>query len=432
MIPEGPVSLERLEAAPKLTFRVPGSKSITNRALVLAALSEGRSTLHGVLQSDDTLHMKRALEALGISVTQRDETTWLVDGGREKLRPPEKELYVGNSGTTVRFLAALAALVPGSVTLVGDEHMARRPIEDLVSALRQLGVRASCPSGCPPLTITGGRLPGGEVSMRGDRSSQYFSALMLSGSHADGPLRIRVEGELVSRPYVEITRHIVSDFGGRVDAQGDGFVVLAPGRLSARRYDVEPDASSASYPFALAAALPGAEITVPGLSRSALQGDIGFVDVLAAAGAGVRQSELGTCVQGRELRGQKVDMHHISDTVMTLAAIAPVARGPTEIVNVANIRIKETDRLRATATELERLGQTVHVGADWLRIEPRPLRPARVHCYGDHRMAMSFAVLGLLTGGVSVGDPACVAKTYPGFWRDFRQIYRAVGQRCPY
>lgn len=411
-----------LAAPPRGEWRVPGSKSITNRALLLAALADGESRLEGVLQSDDTRHMREGLEALGIAIVDEDATTWIVQGGRARLRAPVGDIFVGNSGTTVRFLAALAALVPGPVTLVGDAHMATRPIADLVDALRRLGVRVDCETGCPPLTVHGGALPGGLVTMRGDRSSQYLSAMLMAGSLADAPIEIAIEGSLVSRPYVGITERMVTDFGGAIASADNRFIVSPVSGYRPRAYRIEPDASAASYPLALAAA-SGGDILVPGIGPDALQGDVAFADVLARAGARVSRGPDGIRVEGRGLRGIDEDMHHISDTVMTLAAIAPLADGPTTIRNVANIRIKETDRLAATVAELRRLGQQVIHGDDWLRIEPRPIVPALVRTYSDHRMAMSFAVLGVLRDGVTIEDPSCVAKTYPGFWDDLARWY---------
>lgn len=426
MFPTGPLTIPKLSRPPELVWRVPGSKSITNRALVLAALAEGESTLEGVLHSDDTRHMRNALSALGIAIDDLGPTTLRVRGGRGQLRAPQEPLFVGNSGTTVRFLTALACLVPGAVTLVGDEAMAKRPIQDLVDGLRQLGVRIDCNTGCPPLTVYGGVLPGGTLSMRGDRSSQYFSALLMAAVLAESAVTVELAGSLVSRPYVEITRRMIEDFGAKVDDTGRGFHVHAQAAYRARDYQIEPDASSASYPFALAAVSSG-RITVPGLGVHALQGDYGFLDVLRRIGAEVEKGETSSTVSGAaELRGIEVDMHDISDTVMTLAAVAPVLRGETRISNVANIRIKETDRLLATVQELRRLGQTVTHGEDWLSVVPRPVTPATVHCYADHRMAMSFAILGAVTGGVRIEDPACVAKTYPTFWDDLAGCYPGV------
>jgi len=430
--PRAALALPRLARPPELTWRVPGSKSITNRALVLAALAEGESRLTGVLHSDDTAHMRAGLEALGVSIRDDGPATLVVLGGRSRLRAPDRPLFIGNSGTSVRFLAAVAALVDGAVRLEGDEAMARRPIQDLVDGLRQLGVTVDCPTGCPPLTVHGGRLAGGVVSMPGGRSSQYFSALLLAGGLGDGEIEVRVEGRLVSRPYVEITRRMVADFGGVIDERDGGFVVRHVSGYRARTYAVEPDASSASYPFALAAVTGGA-ITVPDLGLGALQGDYRFVDVLEAAGAEVTRSAGATTVRGRgPLRGIDVDMHDISDTVMTLAAVAPLSKEKTRITNVANIRIKETDRLAAVVAELERLGQGVNQGEDYLVVEPAPLRQASIRTYGDHRMAMSFAVLGAAAGGLTIEDPGCVAKTYPGFWDDLANCYHSIGAAKPF
>jgi 3-phosphoshikimate 1-carboxyvinyltransferase len=425
--PAAPLVIPRLPGPVDVTWTVPGSKSITNRALVLAALADGQTRLTGALESDDTRHMRSALTRMGIGIDDAAGDTLVVRGGRAQLQAPDGPLFVGNSGTTVRFLAAIAALVDGEVTLVGDDAMAKRPIHVLVDALRALGADVTCPTGCPPLTIRGGRLRGGRVRMRGDQSSQYFSALLMAAGFADADLDVEIEGSLVSRPYVDITRRMIADFGGDVAETPAGFHVRARRTLRGRDYAIEPDASSASYPFALAAALGGA-VVVPGLGRDAQQGDYAFTTILEQAGAVVTRGDTSTRVERLgALRGVDADMHHISDTVMTLAAIAPLASGATRIRNVANIRIKETDRLAATVIELRRLGQQVTHGADWLAIEPAPVTPAMVHCYDDHRIAMSFAILGAAAGGVTIEDPACVSKTYPGFFRDLAAIYAAAG-----
>jgi 3-phosphoshikimate 1-carboxyvinyltransferase len=426
-----PLLIPRLPGPLDVTWAVPGSKSITNRALILAALADGETHLTGALESDDTRHMRVALGRMGIPITDAPGETLIVNGGRRRLRAPDGPLFVGNSGTTVRFLAAVAALVDGEVTLVGDENMARRPIKVLVEALQALGVDVTCATGCPPLTIRGGRLRGGRVRMRGDQSSQYFSALLMAAGFADADLEVAIEGTLVSRPYVDITRRMIADFGGQVVETETGFHVAVGRPLTGRTYAIEPDASSASYPFALAAAVGGA-VVVPGLGRDAQQGDYAFAAILEQAGAHVTRSEASTRIERLgALGGVDVDMHHISDTVMTLAAIAPLAAGPTRIRNVANIRIKETDRLAATVTELRRLGQRVTHGDDWLSIEPAPVAPAVVHCYDDHRIAMSFAILGAAAGDVTIEDPACVSKTYPRFFEDLAAIYAKAGVAFP-
>ncbi len=437
--PAGPLALTPLlvpDNSSPFQWEVPGSKSITNRALVLAALAEGTTVLRGVLHSDDTRHMRNALEQLGIVVTDLDQTTWQVQGGRSRLRAPDSDVFVGNSGTTVRFLAGLCALVPGRVTLVGDEHMQRRPILDLVEGLRQLGVQVDCPSGCPPLTIEGGTLRGGTVKMPGDKSSQYFSALLMAGACAESDLVVEATTELVSRPYIDITLNMMRAFGAEAtpnaSAGSNVFPVAKGSGYTAREYVIEPDASSASYAFAAAAAT-GLSIIVPGLSRGALQGDFEFVRLLEQAGCAVHIEAGHTRIDGAsKLTGLDVDMHHISDTVMTLAALAPLCEGTTLIRNVYNIRLKETDRLEATYHELCRLGQNVQHGRDWLQIGPAPIHPGIVHSYSDHRMAMSFAILGLARPGIQIEDPACVAKTYPTFWDDLARLYAHCGQSPGY
>ncbi|MBA2479443.1 MAG: 3-phosphoshikimate 1-carboxyvinyltransferase [Planctomycetes bacterium] len=418
----GPLHIPKLTATVTRVWPIPGSKSITNRAFILAALSEGDSVLDNVLASDDTRHMRIGLQALGIASHDTGPGQVTVRGGRSRLRAPSAPLFIGNSGTSVRFLTALAALVPGRTTLQGDEHMAKRPISDLIDGLRQLGVEIDCATGCPPLTITGGDLRAGDLVMRGDRSSQYFSALLMAAACAPGETRVRIDGELVSRPYVEMTARMVGDFGGSISSDSDGFVVR-PCAYRARPYRIEPDASSASYPFALAAA-GGHRLEVAGLNRQTLQGDVAFVDVLRAMGARVEQTALGTAVAGSgSLDGIDVDMFHISDTVMSLAAIAPLCAAPVTIRNIGNIRIKECDRLAAMVSELGRMGARVEAGEDWLRVHPGPLRPATIDCRSDHRIAMSFGVLGACSGVVTIDDPACTAKTYPGFWDDLSACY---------
>jgi 3-phosphoshikimate 1-carboxyvinyltransferase len=425
-----PLDLIPIDGRRAAAWPVPGSKSITNRAYVLAALAEGTSVLENVLESDDTRHMRTCLMQMGLSIRDGAAGQVLIDGGLSRLRAATQPLFVGNSGTTVRFLAGVAALVAGRTTFVGDEHMAKRPIADLVEGLRQLGIAVECPTGCPPITVHGGGYRGGSATLNGSKSSQYTTALLLMAGLGSTDLTIAIDGVLVSRPYVDMTRRMVRDFGGLIDEVPGGFIARRTGAYRPRTYRIEPDASSASYPFALAAAA-GHRITISGLSGESLQGDYGFTDILRQMGATVERSPHGTTVTGPgvgALCGVDVDMHHISDTVMTLAAIAPLAQGPTTIRNVANIRIKETDRLAATVNELRRIGQQVEHGDDWLRITPQPITPATIACYSDHRMAMSFGVLGAIVPGIVISDPACTAKTYPGFWHDLSAF--AQGAAC--
>ena len=409
------------------TVSVPGSKSVTNRALVLAALGDG-CTLRGALRGDDTEVMIDCLRRLG----------WVVDvdwpAERVAVRRPAgaglvpadaADLFVGNSGTTVRFVAALLALGRGVYRLDGVPRMRQRPIEDLLAALRQLGADAASDAGtgCPPATIRAGGWPGGRVRVRAEASSQFLSGLLLAAPFGSGETVIEVDGVLVSEPYVAMTLRMLDRFGLAAVEEEPG-VYRVPGgqRSHLAAYEVEPDASSASY-FLAAAAVTGGRMTVAGLGRGdVLQGDVRFADVLGEMGCRVERCDGGLTVHGRPLRGIDADMNDISDTVMTLGAVACFAAGPTTIRNVAHVRHKETDRLAALATELRRLGAGVEEFADGLRIEPRPLRGAAVATYDDHRMAMSLAVVGLRVPGVVVENPACVAKTYPGFWDDWRKL----------
>lgn len=427
-----PLCIQPLSAAPRGQWSVPGSKSLTNRALILAALADGHSLLEGALRSDDTEHMLRCLAQLGIEVRTIGTDCLAVHGGPRRLQASTEPLFIGNSGTCVRFLTALAALVPGETQLHGDEHMARRPIRDLVDGLTQLGVDITIPGDCPPLSIHGGQLPGGHLCMRGDRSSQYFSALLMAAGCATGPVRIDIDGTLVSRPYVAMTKRLITRFGGTVHEDAQGYTVHPCRAYRPLTLRIEPDASAASYPFALAAAGQGS-IRVPHLGSDSLQGDCAFVDVLAAMGADIERTPHYLAVSGPErLHGIDIDMCPISDCVMSLAAIAPLCEGPTTIRNVANIRLKETDRLAACVNELRRIGQQVTHGDDWLRIEPRPITPAVIDCYADHRMAMSFSILGLLHPGITIADPACVSKTYPHFFADAAAFAQACGSTAPW
>jgi 3-phosphoshikimate 1-carboxyvinyltransferase len=419
------------------TARVPGSKSITNRALALAALSDGPVTLTGALAADDTARMMDCLRALGFSLEEDATTPGVVTvrGAGGQIPAARADLFVGNSGTTARFITPLVALGHGEFVLDGVARMRERPIGDLLDALRALGVDAESVggNGCPPVRLRADGLHGGECVVRADTSSQFLSGLLLAAPLADGDATvIRVVGPILSAPYIEMTRRMVADFGGVIDVSEDGRTYTVPGRqrYGARAaYAIEPDASAASY-FLAAAAVTGGRVRVPGIGRDALQGDAAFADVLAAMGCRVTREVDFTEVEGPaggRLRGVSVDMNAISDTVMTLAAIAPFADGPTTITNVAHIRHKETDRLHAVAAELTRLGVKVEERADGLTVYPvgaAGITPATVQTYDDHRMAMSFALVGLRAPGVVIADPACVAKTYPGYFTDLERLVR--------
>lgn len=401
------------------TVTLPGSKSYTNRVLPIAALASGRSTIRGVLDSDDTRYMVAALVQLGVDIeADWDAETVEVTGTDGRIPNPTAELFLGNSGTSMRFLTALASLGRGRYRLDGVERMRSRPVGPLLDGLRALGVNAwsEAGNGCPPVVIETVGIEGGPVSMDGSLSSQYFTALAMVMPYATSPLDLRVDGDLVSKPYLDITAAAMASFGVTLNHENYEHFWVNPGeRYAGRVYDVEPDASSASYFFALAA-VTGGSITVRGLPWSSAQGDLKFVDVLERMGCTVDRGDEVTVTGPVKLTGIDVDMNAISDTVMSMAAIAPYASGPTTIRNVEHIRHKETDRISAITNELRKMGIQVDERADSLTIFPGTPTGATIETYDDHRMAMAFAITGTRASGISIQDPGCVSKTVPKFW----------------
>ncbi len=398
---------------------LPGSKSITNRALIIAALADGTSTLRGVLDSDDTRYMVGALEQLGFEIdTDWDARTVRVTGRGGLIPAPEAELFLGNSGTSMRFLAAFCAAGRGTFRLDGTEAMRQRPIGPLLDGLRQLGVDAISvkDDDCPPIRIRSVGLESGVARIPGNLSSQYFTALAMLLPAATGEFRIEIDGDLVSKPYIDLTATTMAAFGVELDHHDyQALTVPAGQRYRATDYWIEPDASSASYFFSLAA-VTGGSISVAALPPGSAQGDVGYVDLLEQMGCQVSRNGEITVTGPETLQALDCDMNAVSDTVMSLAAIAPFASGPTTISNIGHIRLKETDRLAATCAELSRLGINVEERADGLTVHPGTPRPAQIHTYDDHRMAMSFAIAGTRCPGIEILDPACVSKTLPEFW----------------
>lgn len=409
------------------TLSLPGSKSLTARALFLAAAADGVTTLVRPLRSDDTEGFAEGLVRLGYRVG-RTPDAWQVDGRPQGPAVAEADVYCRDGATTARFLPTLAAAGHGTYRFDASPQMRRRPLLPLSRALRDLGVdlRHEEAEGHHPLTVRAAGVEGGEVTLDAGQSSQYLTALLLLGPLTRQGLRIHVT-DLVSAPYVEITLAMMRAFGVEVAREGD-VLVVPPGGYRATTYAIEPDASTASYFFAAAAVTPGAEVTVPGLGTGALQGDLGFVDVLRRMGAEVSVGATATTVRGTgELCGLTVNMRDISDTMPTLAAIAPFASAPVRIEDVANTRVKECDRLEACAENLRRLGVRVATGPDWIEIHPGAATGAQVTSYGDHRIVMSFAVTGLRVPGISFDDPGCVRKTFPGFHEAFAELRRTIG-----
>lgn len=413
------VEIQPLEAPPDAEIRVPGSKSVTNRALLVAALADGASSLHNPLFSDDSYWLMQALAKLGFEVhADEAEAKVEIEGLRGIIPLAEVEIFVGNAGTVARFLPPFLALGRGPYRVDGSPRMRERPVADLVEAMRRLGaaVRYGEGEGRFPMVVRGGGIRGGEARVRGGQSSQFLSGLLMSAPYADEPVELEVEGELVSRPYVGITTGVMREFGVKAEEDSDGTFRVSPSHYEAREYTVEPDASGASY-FVAAAAVSGGRVRVVGLGSGSSQGDARFAEVLEEMGCEAEYGEDHIEVRGPErLRGVDVDMNDISDTMMTLAAIAPFADGPTRITGVGHTRHQETDRISAVARELERLGVGVKEGPDGIEITPGQVRPATVRTYDDHRMAMAFALVGLMVPGVRIDNPACVTKTLPRYF----------------
>ena len=403
----------------------PPSKSYTNRALLIAALTKGVSQVDNPLFSDDTRYMCEALEHFGISVKQKDSAL-IVSGTGGQLQLPKREISVGNAGTTMRFLTTFAALAPGTTRLTGDERMQERPISDLLSTLNQMGIEAWSvnKNGCPPLEIVGGSVDGGNVDLAGNKSSQYLTSILLSAPCFKKDTTIRIVGDLTSKSYADITLDIMRAFGVTVENESyTQFHIPAGQAYTARNYPVEGDWSSASYFLAMAAVTEGS-VVLTGLNPNSVQGDAGFLNVLEQMGCEVERSLGKIRIKGNPLRGININMNSMPDTVQTLAVTALFAEGETAITGIGNLRIKETDRIDALAKELTRLGASVDAGADYLKIHPGgPYKGVEIETYNDHRMAMSFALAGLKIPGVRIKNPTCVEKSFSDFFGRFKATY---------
>jgi 3-phosphoshikimate 1-carboxyvinyltransferase len=403
----------------RAVVRVPGSKSLTNRALLIAALAKGTTRITNALFSDDSRYFAKALQTLGFDV-QLDEANFeMTVTGLGGVIPARKaELFIGNAGTAARFLTAFLALGHGEYILDGDPRMRERPVGDLIAALNQLGVEMEARNNCPPVEIFAKGLAGGKTKIAGDISSQFLSALLMVAPSAHGAIELTLSTELNSKPYVDMTIAIMKEFGVAVERRGYSQFMIHPAPYSAlATYPIESDASAASYFFA-APAICGGSVRVENISRQSLQGDIGFLDVLQQMGCSVMEGDTWIEVSGAHLlRGVDVDMRDIPDTAQTLAVVAPFASSPTRIRGIASARVKETDRVTATCTELKRLGVQVEEHPDGMTIHPcQSFTPAAIQTYNDHRMAMAFSLIGLRVSGLTIEDPACVSKTFPNYF----------------
>ena len=415
------------------TVRVPGSKSLTNRALLIASLANGTTHLTNTLFSDDSRYFAKALQTLGFDV-QLDEANFsmTVTGLGGKIPAKKAELFIGNAGTAARFLSAFLTLGDGEYILDGEPRMRERPIGDLVEALAQLGCDIKAMQNaeggmqiCPPVKITASGLQGGKTKIAGDISSQFLSALLMVAPYAQSPIEVELTTDLNSKPYVDMTISIMKDFGVEIERSGYQSFKVSPSnyQLPITSYPIESDASAASYFFA-APAICGGTVKVENISRKSVQGDVAFVDVLKQMGCTVEESDNSIIVhRPSSIVGIDVDMRDIPDTAQTLAAVAPFASSPTRIRGIASARVKETDRVHATCVELDRLGVRVEEHEDGMTIHPvEKMRSASIQTYNDHRMAMAFSLIGLRFDGVTIENPACVSKTFPNFFEVLAQL----------
>ncbi|WP_213183568.1 3-phosphoshikimate 1-carboxyvinyltransferase [Desulfosarcina cetonica] len=409
-------------------IRVPGSKSYTHRTLIAAALADGTSTVRAPLRSQDTLLTLAALAKLGAGVDDR-ESEIVIQGQNGRFKPCAQEIYLANSGTSMRLLAGVAALGEGLYTLTGTPRMYHRPIGHLLEALNQLGIaaRALENNGCPPVAVPGGQAVGGRVDINCSVSSQFLSALLLMAPCTRDGMSITVSHGPVSRPYVDMTVDILNRFGITVARDGYTRFDVAGGQTyRAGDYTVEPDASQAGY-FWGAAAITGGSVTVGGVSTASSQGDVRLAGVFERMGCRVEHVPEGITVTGGPLKAVTVDMADMPDMVPTLAVVAAFAQGTTVIENVAHLKAKESDRLTATCSELKKMGIDAVAEADGLRVTGGSPRGAVIETYDDHRMAMSFAMAGLKVPGVKIKDPGCVEKSFPDFWQVWERLSASGG-----
>ncbi|WP_432459111.1 MULTISPECIES: 3-phosphoshikimate 1-carboxyvinyltransferase [unclassified Agarivorans] len=409
-------------------INLPGSKSVSNRALLLAALAEGETVLNNLLDSDDIRHMLNALKTLGVSYQLSDDRRrCTVTGlGRAFKTEQAEQLFLGNAGTAMRPLCAALCLSEGEFSLTGEPRMEERPIGALVDALRQVGANIDYlkSEGYPPLKINGTGLQGGKVSIDGSVSSQFLTAFLMAAPYAQADVEITIIGDLVSKPYIDITLKMMAAFG--VDVANDNyqrFVVKGQQVYrAAGEFLVEGDASSASY-FLAAGAIKGGQVKVTGVGKKSMQGDVLFADVLSAMGADIEWGDDYIIARPGELMAVDLDMNHIPDAAMTIATTALFARGTTCIRNVYNWRVKETDRLSAMATELRKVGATVVEGEDFIEVTPpAKIKHAAIDTYDDHRMAMCFSLVALSDSAVTINDPKCTSKTFPDYFERLQQL----------
>ncbi len=389
----------------------------------------GATEVVGGLKCDDTYRLSEAITAFdGLEVVET-ERGFRVTREDRRVGAPAAPIHMGAAGTPARFMLGFSAAAEGATVVTGTERLCERPMGDILDTLRSVSIGVECRAlaDCLPARITGGTITDTTWTIRGDVSSQFTSSLLLLASQQpSGPIRVEVTGNVVSRPYVDMTIAMMNANGIDVAREGEA-IVVQPGRVQGDTIAVEPDASGMSY-FLAAAAVTGCEVEIPGIGKASAQGDVGLARAFERMGCTLEMGDDSIRLKGGPLKGIDIDMETMPDVVLTLAAVAARAEGPTRITNIANLRVKECDRIHAAAAELQRLGVDCEEGEDWLVINPGPITPAEVHTYDDHRVAMAFAVLGLVVDGIGIEDPACVAKSFPAFWDELARFRAHHGQ----
>ena len=416
------MKIKTVEDGNSWVVTAPPSKSFMNRALIIAALSKGVSRLKNPIYCDDTKYMIKALKAFGVKIETTKKEVKIIGSGGE-LKAPKKPIFVGNAGTAFRFLVSLAVLCGDKVTIDGDERMRKRPIADLLNALKQLGVIVESKNGYPPITIDGRNFKGGKATIKSNISSQFISSLLMIAPYAENPIELTLKGKTTSKPYLDITMEVMTRFGAKIkNTEYEKFVITNRSKYKPRNYYIEGDASNASY-FMAAAAITKSKIRINGLNPDTVQGDIKFLSVLEEMGCKIVTGKDFVEVTGGYLYSIDVNMNEIPDLVQTLAVILLFAEGKSYIRNVANLRFKECDRLSALTHELRSIGASVKEMQSGLMIFPCNQKRTLIKTYNDHRMAMSFAVAGLKISGIEIDNPDCVNKSFPDYWKVFKKTF---------
>jgi len=409
----------------KYVANIPGSKSFTNRALAIAAQRMGTTVVTNALHAQDTDLLAKCLGQFGGLETTKTETGYRVNRTLEKLIAPTEELYVGGAGTPTRLLLSFAAAAEGETVITGNARLCERPMGDILDTFSKIGIQYECLKNqeCLPVKVTGSTVKAREWPIDGGVSSQFVTSLILFAAQQPEPVTVTVTGNMVSQPYIMMTLQMMGECGIEVVESGPQSWTVTPGQAQVNEIIVETDASGMSY-FLAAAALTQSKVVIPKIGKNSTQGDVGFARILGDMGSIVTFNDDSIEIEGRPSRGIEVDMETMPDVVLTLAAVAAYAEGPTRVTNIANLRVKECDRIHAPVTELKRLGVGAEEGPDWLAVYPTgSVSPGRVHTYDDHRVAMSFALMGLRSPGIEIEDPDCVGKSFPTFWHELERFY---------